>query len=24
VGFGLDTLMRRLERLDEVRWRYES
>jgi NitT/TauT family transport system permease protein len=24
VGFVLDTLMRRLERLDEVRWRYES
>ena len=24
VGFGLDTLMRRLERLDEVRWRYET
>ena len=24
IGFGLDTLMRRLERLDEVRWRYET
>ena len=22
IGFGLDLLMRRLERLDEVRWRY--
>ena len=24
IGFSLDTLMRRLERLDEVRWRYET
>jgi NitT/TauT family transport system permease protein len=24
VGFALDIVMRRLERLDEVRWRYES
>jgi NitT/TauT family transport system permease protein len=24
VGFLLDTLMRGLERLDEVRWRYET
>jgi NitT/TauT family transport system permease protein len=24
VGFALDNVMRRLERLDEVRWRYES
>jgi ABC-type nitrate/sulfonate/bicarbonate transport system permease component len=24
VGFLLDALMRGLERLDEVRWRYEA
>jgi len=24
IGFGLDTVMRRLENLDEVRWRYGS
>jgi NitT/TauT family transport system permease protein len=24
IGFLLDGLMRRLERLDEVRWRYET
>ena len=24
VGFLLDSLMRGLERLDEVRWRYET
>jgi NitT/TauT family transport system permease protein len=24
IGFGLDLLMRRLESLDEVRWRYEN
>jgi hypothetical protein len=24
IGFLLDGLMRKLERLDEVRWRYET